>query len=235
MSGPGKHGLRAEFTEQSINQQLSWRACSKGSGSHRRSLTRWLAYGKGCLSYRDDELATRAAGGESQLEDSVMSRSILMLIQAGNSGCGLCDYQRLWKAERTTRLVLNKIQGPEKVKVDRESRPPCPGNKGACARTSGIKVGLRSFPGKGRQGDDADIQAMSEQPEEWGVCRGLWEWVTVASFSEVQRPHCDCSTLLLHSTPPTAHWTALPLVTPGLKAASASLLLIFGCRLLCWI
>lgn len=95
MSGPGKHGLRAEFTEQSINQQLSWKACSKGSGSHRRSLTRRLAYGKGCLSYGDDELATRAAGGESQLEDSVMGRSILRLNQAGDSGCGLYDYQRL--------------------------------------------------------------------------------------------------------------------------------------------
>lgn len=37
----------------------------------------------------------RAAGGESQLEDSVMGRSVLRLNQAGDSGCGLYDYQRL--------------------------------------------------------------------------------------------------------------------------------------------
>lgn len=77
MSGSRKHGHHAEFTVQSINQQESLRACSKGSGSHGRSWTRWLPYGKGCLSYGDCGLGTRTAGGESQLEDSARDKGPL--------------------------------------------------------------------------------------------------------------------------------------------------------------
>lgn len=44
------------------------------------------------------------------------------------------------ETERTIRLVLNEVQGPEQVEVGLESRPPRPGNEGADASSRCRKV-----------------------------------------------------------------------------------------------
>lgn len=70
------------------------------------------------------------------------------------------------KQKEQPNFMLNRIQGPEKVKVGLNPDHHVLEIKEPVQGPVVKKLGLRSFPGEGRWGDDADIQAMSEQPEE---------------------------------------------------------------------